>query len=263
MNRRHCLLLLSAGLLPASAARLLPASAAAEVAGGLVARVLDGDTFMLGGGDEVRLAGVLAPKPWQLPAQAGPAAAALPARATAALDAMAHGRSVTLAFDARPRDRNDRLLAQVERDDGLWLEGELLRRGLVRVCTSPDNRARADAMLALEAAARARRQGLWAVPEFRVLDAEAAARFVGSFQIVEGSVRDLGQGREQTYLHFGASRRASLTLSIALAERRRFQAAGRSPRTLVGRRLRVRGWIQALGGPVIEATHPEQIEVLD
>ena len=255
MNRRHCLLLLLAAGLP------IPTTAA-EIAGGVVERVLDGDTVMLRGGDEVRLAGVLAPKPWQLPAKASPAAVELPARATAALDAMVRGRSVTLAFDARPRDRNDRLLAQVERDDGLWLEGELLRRGLARVSTSLDNRARAGEMLALEAASRARRQGLWAMPEFRVLDAAAAARFVGSFQIVEGTVHDLRRGREQTYLHFGASRRSALTLSIALAERRRFLAGNRDPATLVGRRLRVRGWIKSFGGPVIEASHPEQIEVL-
>ena len=30
-----------------------------------------------------------------------------------------------------------------------------------------------------------------------------------------------------------------------------------------GRRVRVRGWLKSLNGPMIEVTHPEQIEVLE
>ncbi len=242
---------------------MVPAMArAADVPGGIVARVLDGDTFTLKDGTEVRLAGLLTPKPWQLPAKPGGAAASLPMRATEALGGIVLGRPVTLAFGARRSDRNGRLLAQAVRADGLWVQGELLTRGLARVYTTLDNRDRADEMLGLEAVARAARRGLWASPEFRVLDAAASARFVGSFQIVEGTVLDLRRGREQIYLHFGGDRRAALTLSIALADRRLFVGGNRDPSGLVGKRLRVRGWLKSFDGPVIEATHPEQIELL-
>ena len=255
MQRRHCLLLLLAAALPASAR-------AAEVSAGVVERVLDGDTFSLKDGSEVRLAGLLAPKSWQLPAQPGSGAASLPLRATEALGTIVAGQPVTLALGSRASDRNGRLLAQVQRGDGLWVQGELLTRGLARVCTSLDNSTRADEMLRLEAAARSARRGLWAAPEFRVLDASEAAQFIGRFQIVEGTVRDMRRGREQIYLHFGPDRRSALTLSMALIERRRFVAGGRDPDGLVGKRLRVRGWLKSFDGPVIEATHPEQVERL-
>jgi hypothetical protein len=36
-----------------------------------------------------------------------------------------------------------------------------------------------------------------------------------------------------------------------------------TPTSLAGRLLRVRGWLREWNGPMIEATHPEQIELLD
>ena len=44
--------------------------------------------------------------------------------------------------------------------------------------------------------------------------------------------------------------------------RRLFRRAGLDPLALEGRWLRVRGWLKKWNGPMIEATHPEQIELL-
>jgi hypothetical protein len=41
-----------------------------------------------------------------------------------------------------------------------------------------------------------------------------------------------------------------------------FAAAGVDLKTLAGRRLRARGFLAWRNGPMIEATHPEQIELL-
>jgi micrococcal nuclease len=41
-----------------------------------------------------------------------------------------------------------------------------------------------------------------------------------------------------------------------------FTAAGIDLKALAGKRLRVRGWVMWRNGPMIEATHPEQIELL-
>ena len=42
-----------------------------------------------------------------------------------------------------------------------------------------------------------------------------------------------------------------------------FAAAGLAPEDYQGRRLRVRGWLKSLNGPMIVATHPEQLEILE
>ena len=34
-------------------------------------------------------------------------------------------------------------------------------------------------------------------------------------------------------------------------------------KSLIGKKIRVRGWLEKRGGPMIEATHPEQLEFLD
>jgi micrococcal nuclease len=41
-----------------------------------------------------------------------------------------------------------------------------------------------------------------------------------------------------------------------------FTAAGIDLTVRAGKRLRVRGWVMWRNGPMIEATHPEQIELL-
>ena len=43
---------------------------------------------------------------------------------------------------------------------------------------------------------------------------------------------------------------------------RAFEAAGIDTLAYRGRRVRVRGWLESYNGPMIEATHPAQIEVL-
>ncbi|HYD31998.1 MAG TPA: thermonuclease family protein, partial [Azospirillaceae bacterium] len=147
-----------------------------------VVEVADGDTLRLDDGRWVRLAGIEAPrlgvrgeKPWPL--------------AEAARDALAglvEGRSVKLR-GAR-EDRYGRVLAQVTRDDGLWIAGEMLRLGLARVHTWPDDRDRAAEMLAIERTARGARRGLWAERFYAALSPEEAEDHLDSFQIVEGLV---------------------------------------------------------------------------
>ena len=41
-----------------------------------------------------------------------------------------------------------------------------------------------------------------------------------------------------------------------------FKAAGIDPKALAGKKLRVCGWIEWRNGPMIHATHVEQIELL-
>ena len=42
-----------------------------------------------------------------------------------------------------------------------------------------------------------------------------------------------------------------------------FDKASLDPAAWTGRRVRVRGWLTKRNGPMIRATHPEQIELLD
>jgi hypothetical protein len=167
-----------------------------------------------------------------------------------------------LAFGGRRIDRHGRALAHLYDSGGRWLQGEMLIRGLARVYSFADNRALVAEMLALEQAARDAGRGIWSEPYYRILDAGAIGPGIGGFQLVEGRVLDVALVRGRGYLNFGADWRTDFTLGLDAASLRRFAEAGVDLQSLEGRRVRARGWLRYFNGPMIEITHPEQIEVL-
>ena len=99
------------------------------------------------------------------------------------------------------------------------------------------------------------------------MSAENLARLAaerGHFALVEGKVLSVRESGATIYVNFGRRWTRDFTVghSAALAPRT-FAAAGIELKQLEGRRIRVRGWIERRGGPIIEAETPEQIELLD
>ena len=227
-----------------------------------VVEVIDGSTVLLDNGETVRLAGIEAPKP----AHGGTASesGALAQKARQTLAHLVQGRRVGLAMGDVPRDRYGRLRAHLVRsDDGTWIQGALLDAGLARVHSLVDDRAAVAEMLAIERRARAERRGVWSQPRYRVLAVGDAGTGLGSFQLVEGRVKAAAVVRGRGYLNFGDDWREDFTVSIGPRDRRRFETAGIAIEDYKGRLVRVRGWVDSFNGPMIEATHPEQIEVLE
>ncbi len=246
--------------LPALAA---PPDALSDGGSGAVAAVMDGDSLRLANGErDVRLLAIQAPK---LPkGRKGFAAWPEGAGAQAALAALVKGHSVTLRLGTTPRDRNGRILAHAVRDDGLWLQEELLREGWVRVYTFPDNRQFAPELLKAEEDARAAKRGIWAdaVYAVRPADPAALARDIGTFQIVEGRVAEAAKVRGRVYLNFGADFLTDFTATIPPDVLPLFTKAKFDPLTLKDKVVRVRGYLRNYNGPVIDISHPEQIETL-
>ena len=257
---------------------------------GRVVDVVDGDTLWLDDGLAVRLVGIQAPKlalgrasfrDWPLAEEA-----------RAALATMCLGETVALYYGGVRRDRHGRALAHVAvhrrwpisergdeanadgrqdeanadgRQDGLWLQRAMLEAGLARVYSFADNRALVAELLAFEANARAAGRGIWGHPFYRIRTPAQVAGDVGSFQLVEGRVSAAAKVRGRLYLNFGDDWRQDFTISVAPRDRRPFEVAwGKDAiEDAAGRLLRVRGWIDSYNGPMIEATHPEQIEWLE
>lgn len=222
--------------------------------------IVDGDTLLLDDGREVRLVGLQAPK---LPlGRSDFEAWPLSDEAKDALEAIAAGQRLNLRYGGRRMDRHGRHLAHLYRDDGLWLQGALLEAGMARVYSFADNRALVAEMLVLERAARAARRGIWADPYYAIRTPFEAEDYIDSFQLIEGRVRDVAIVRGRAYLNFGEDWRSDFTVSLAPKVLRRFAREGVDPETYEGRAVRVRGWLKSFNGPMIEASHPEQIEVL-
>jgi endonuclease YncB( thermonuclease family) len=221
-----------------------------------VRAVIDGETLDLVDGRRVRLVGIDAPRPGTL---AGRRLPALAREAKEKLAALLSKGAVELRYAGNQLDRHGRVLAQVFAGGG-WVEGALLRAGLARVESFADDRAGVPEMLALERAARRAHRGIWAHPFYAVRRPEEAARYTGSFQIVEGTVVDGARVDGQVFLNFGSDWHTAFTLHLDGAAQRLCRKAGFDPMALVGARLRVRGFIDGTRRPIIDITHPEQIE---
>ena len=243
-----------------------PLEALEAGADGVVAEVVDGDTLALADGTVVRLVGLQAPK--LALGRPGFADWPLAQAARGALTDLVLDRRVSLRYGGRARDRHGRALAHLLREVGVWVQGEMLARGMARVYSFADNRALVAEMLAIEARARTAERGIWGHRFYRVRAPEQLADALGSFQLVEGRVHAAAVVRGRLYLNFGADWREDFTVTVAPRDRpafeRAFAAAGLAPlEALTGRQIRARGWIDDYNGPQIEATHPEQIELLE
>ena len=64
------------------------------------------------------------------------------------------------------------------------------------------------------------------------------------------------------YLNFGPDWRTDFTVRIGSDLARRLASSGLDVATLAGRRIEIRGFVLEAGGPLIELSHPEQMQVL-
>ncbi len=156
-------------------------------------------------------------------------------------------------------DRNNKLTGE---DSAIWIEGLMLSLGLARVRTTKYNRQMAAQMLALENKAREQNIGLWSMKEYSVLTPEQATDKIGSFQLVEGTVKSISRHKNNLYINFGNNWRSDFTIGISGTNMRTFTREHIYPDKWNGAKIRVRGWIKNYNGPFIAIDHPERIEIL-
>jgi endonuclease YncB( thermonuclease family) len=235
------------------------------IARGVAKHVIDGRSFTLDDGREVRLAAIEVP-----PFETGAAPAAA---ARAALDALIGGDDIVLRRADIATDRYGRLVAYayaVRDGEELFAQGELIASGFARVGDHVGSRTCTLALLKSEDAARAAKLGLWADSHYDVLDAETPMDVLarrGRFALVEGKVVSVRESGATIYVNFGRRWSEDFTVTVLKRNERNFTAAGLDLKGLAGRRIRVRGFVEARGGtgrsPWIEVDYPEQIETAD
>jgi endonuclease YncB( thermonuclease family) len=240
---------------------LMAAAAAARAEGcafepqgeGRVVAVIDGRTFRLQDGREVRLAGI---EP-ATPEKANP---------SSALAAIISGHDVTLRGEDDTPDRYGRQPAFVFLDStDTLVQGELLTQGEALVSATVANKDCAAVLTAAEAAARQAKRGIWADPT-AIKSAESSGDIlagIGRFTVVEGKVLSVRQAGATTYLNFGRNWTRDFAVTVSRRMVAAFEAGGLALKSLENRRIRVRGWVEARGGPRIEALRVGQIELAD
>ncbi|MEZ5817467.1 MAG: thermonuclease family protein [Hyphomicrobiaceae bacterium] len=243
-----------------------------------VASVIDGDTVRLDDGIEVRLLGVLAPRPRDA-GVAGSLDAWSPARASRReLEGLVKGRSLALAFAGPRHDRYGRVLAHLFVDlDGeqVWVQGRLVERGHVRANASPEATGQClSALVARERRARSAGLGLWANAAYQIRPADRPSeltRYVNTFQLVRGRVERMRPTRRLAILELASGEKPPApqgrsqwgAFRIVLPRSATDRLGMSDPEALVGRNVLVRGWIEAHGGPEIKLLAAGQLELED
>jgi endonuclease YncB( thermonuclease family) len=264
------------------------------VAHATVSRIIDGRTFVLDDGREVRLAAIDTPPLPTLPPPTLPPPTLLSpvsrqpspqqptvvpggAASKEALEALVGGDEVVLRQAEAGLDHNlDRYgrivaYAYAVRDGAeLFVQGALIASGFARVADRIGGKTCAAELLADENTARRAKLGLWGDPYYEVLNADTPADVLaqrGRFALVEGQVVSVRESGPTIYVNFGRRWSESFAVTISKRNERNFTAAGLDLKGLTGRRVRVRGWVEARGAggdiPWMEAARPEQIETAD
>jgi endonuclease YncB( thermonuclease family) len=244
----------------------VPPCGGATIATGHVARVIDGKSFVLGDGTEVRLAAI-EPPPLSV-ADPNEEHIAVGSAAKAALEGLLAHRSIVLKSAEAGPDRYGRLIGHVfitGESAEIWAQYEILTKGYALVAAGGGNRACLTYLRGVERKARDDMLGLWGEPYFVMKEAQYPDDVItelGRFALVEGRVMSVRESGGMVYLNFGRRWTEDFSVTIPKRNQRAFAAAGVDPKSLAGRRIEVRGWIEQRGGPAIEAVRPEQIEML-
>jgi endonuclease YncB( thermonuclease family) len=214
---------------------------------GRVSAIIDARSFRMDDGREVRLAGI-----------------ETVTDGSAALGALVAGRNVSLRGETDAPDRYGRQPAFVFVEQAATpVQNQLLAQGAALVSSTVADKACAAELAAAEAAARRARRGIWA-DRAAIKNAESPGELlarIGQFTVVEGKVLSVRQAGATSYINFGRRWTRDFAVTISRRVMPTFEAAGFSLKSLENKRIRVRGWIEARGGPRIEALRVGQIEM--
>jgi endonuclease YncB( thermonuclease family) len=225
------------------------------------ARVIDGRSLVLADGREVRLAAIETVLP--VPGDEDEARVAAALAAKAALETLLLDREIDVLVTGA--DRYGRLTAYVfarTPSGEVLVQRELVAAGhalVSPIAASPCRRF----LQAAEREARASRSGLWGAAYSAVKQAADPADILaeqGRFALVQGKVASVRESAGVVYINFG--QRWSNQFTATLLKRNEGAFAAGSPKALAGHTVEVRGWIEERGGPVVEVTRPEQIEII-
>lgn len=220
-----------------------------------VKQVINGKSFIVESGDTVRLASIEAPNLQDGKRTGEP----LGEEAKAALEKLILGKNIRIEYLGEKRDRHNRLIGQVYDEKGNWIQGEILKSGFAfAYIFADDSHETIVNMLKAETIAQNAKIGLWQHPYYRVLNSEETQEFINRFKLVEGTIESVNQSHDNIYINFSKEWKGKFAVFISKKNAANFSLE--KLKTLIGKKVRIRGWINYHKAPMISIVRQEQIE---
>ena len=230
-----------------------------------VLRISQANSIIVDDGREVAMAGIMFPPlPPGVSGAWGPAA-----DAHAALAKLTLGRNVILNLGARQLDRYGRNLAAAHLGEfgGEWVQRSLVEQGHAIVTSRSGGSAVClRELLAVEQSARHAKRGLWGNAYHQVFAAGRTSdllRLRSQFTLVTGQIASVTQRAGRLYLGFGDDWKSDFTIVVPKPLLTADAAAAERLSAMIGKWIRVRGWIERRYGPSIEIYSLADIEGID
>jgi hypothetical protein len=122
-------------------------------------------------------------------------------------------------------------------EDGKNVAAELLKEGLGFAIVVPPNLWNMECYFSLEQGAKQAGKGVWAHPDYIPKNPDALKQEDTGFQIIEGIVTNIGQGKKTIWLDMGRD------FSVRINRHNLDYFAAGQITQLRGKRIRVRGWV--------------------
>lgn len=227
-----------------------------------VREIINGKSFILESGDKVRLASIQVPNVQEqdTPGHYGRPGEPMGEEAKKALSGMILGKKIRIDYNPGKRDRHNRLLGQVYDEAGKWIQGEMLQKGYAMVYSfNDDSPTLITDMLAREKIAIQQKSGIWANPYYRIITPEETGEFINRFKLVSGEIASVNESHDNIYLNFNKEWRGRFAVFISHKNHQAFDIGWL--KSLTGKKLRVRGWINYHNAPMMTIDHPGQLEI--
>ena len=222
--------------------------------------VISGDQIQLPDNTILRLQDIKAPEFWPQgsPYKSWPYGS----RSKSALNDYLSGYTLTAFCNKKHKTHSGDTLAHIKRGKE-WVQQWMVKNGHAYVFPAFGVGLQSQELRGDEALARQANIGLWASNEATTVSATSDQLRPSWFQLVRGTVISANSVRKTHYLNFGDNWRKDFTVQFGNKVEKQLQALEISVRSLKGKTLEVRGYVEWSAGPKIIVTHADQIRIIE
>ena len=205
----------------------------------IVSKVVDGDTIHLKDGRKVRFIGINTPEIGYKGKRSQPFAQ----KAKKVLQQLLKENSkLGLYYDLEKKDRYKRILAFAILQNGKDIAQILLQQGLAHSIVIPPNIQQLDCYRQLEKNARELQSGIWQLADKQLKTAQGLAPKTKGYRFVSGQIKKYSESKKSIYL------KSTEQLSIRIAKKDILYFSSIHLKSLAGRKVLVRGWVNTYKG---------------